>query len=863
MFSEFWNDLRYRLRAILRRDVAERDLDDELRFHIAREAEKYVAQGLAHDEARRRARTAFGGLDQIKEDTRDARGTRLFEDMGQDLRYAVRQLRASPGFTAMTIITLALGIGATTLIDAYRRYVASEGMTLPAADRLVYLGQGPETCAWCITMSPANYLTVRDQARTFQQVSMFADWEPALRGAHHTDLADGVRVTPQFFQTLEVGPLIGRVLVPDDATPGSNEVIVLSEGAWRRRFGGDPAVVGGTVVLDRVPYTVVGVVPNDAVFPRDAELWTPLVLAPEEMSDRDGAQYKVVGRLRESVSIQTARTEVAGIAARVAAELPDIMRGTTFLTVSLPELYRRGPDVRTYAAGLVLLIACVNLAGLLVARHSARRHELAIRGALGATAERMVRQLLAEVVLLAALAGVCGAGAAAWGIRMLIDWPGMRLDGHAWALATAMGLLSGIIVGLWPSLRFARPTFVHELHDVTRTATGSIGVARGRRVLVVAEVALAIVLLSAAGLLARSYREIYNVDAGFDTENVLAIRVRVPPPENGRALEPDRIDRLVDAIESIPGVTRAGAVLGIPFGHGAGRGAFEIEGRPLLPNERPQARMQAATPGYFEALGIPVVRGRDFTSTDRASTLPVAVVNQAFAERFLSGEDPIGRAVIIDSARWDIVGVTGTAFDGDQENLTRPEPEIYRVQQWHRPLVWIAARTRVDPLQLGQAVTAAVRQFDADIPVTRLVTMDELRAASMGSERLMLRVIAAFAIAAVLISAIGLYGVISFSVTQRTREFGVRLALGAGRASVLRLVLGQGIRLTAIGVVLGIAGAFGAVRVIRSMLFGVSASDPLTLGAVVLSIFAVALVAAYLPARRATLVDPITSLRDG
>jgi len=861
VIDEFWSDFRYRLRAIFRRDLLDQELDDELRLHLEREAEKYVARGMTRDEAMRCARAAFGNLDRVKEAARGARGTRLVEDLWWDLRHAVRQLRASPGFTAVTVATLALGIGATTTIDTFRRYVASEGMTLVAPDRLVYLGQGSETCAWCTSMSPANYLAVRDQARSLQHVSMFADWEPALRGEDGADLADGARVTPEFFHTLQVRPLLGRLLVPEDATPGNNEVIVLSEGAWHRRFASVPDIVGLTVFLDRVPYTVVGVAPDDAVFPRDAELWTPLVLTAEESNDRDGVQHTVVGRLREGATVQGARAEVASIAARVAAEFPELMSATTFLAVSLPELHRREPFAPTYAAGLVLLIACVNLAGLLVARLSARHHEFAIRRALGAKPGRIVRQLMVETILLATCAGVLGAAVATWGTRILIGWSEVRLDGHGVALATGLGLFSGIIVGLWPALRFARPARMGELHDVTRTATGSIDAARGRRALVVIQVALAVVLLSAAGLLGRSFREIYDVDAGFDAANVLAVRVRVPPPEQGRVPEPDRIDRLVRTVEATPGVTRAGAVVGIPFGLGAGSGTFEIVGRPPLPRrERPRARMQGATPGYFDALGIPLLRGRDFTDSDRTRSLPVAIVNQDFAERFFANEDPVGRAVTIDSVRWEIVGVSGTAFHGDQEELSRPE--IYRpMQQWGRPFVWIALRTRGDPARLGRAVASAVRQFDPDIPITRMDTMSQLRADSMGSERRMLRLIAAFAVVAILISAIGLYGVIGYSVAQRTREFGVRMALGAGAASVLGLVLGWGIRLATVGAVFGIVGALGAGRVIRSMLFRVSPADPFTLGVVVLLICAVAVIAAYLPARRATLVDPLTSLR--
>jgi putative ABC transport system permease protein len=379
---------------------------------------------------------------------------------------------------------------------------------------------------------------------------------------------------------------------------------------------------------------------------------------------------------------------------------------------------------------------------------------------------------------------------------------------------------------------------------------------------VVAEVALAIVLLSAAGLLARSIQEIYQVDPGFNTERVLTLRLQNPPAAPGADPEPDRMDRLVQSIEAIVGVERAGAVLGMPYGVGASRGSFEIAGRPLVPPEqRPRVRMQAATSGYFDALEIPIVRGRAFTDSDVANGPRVALINQVTAQRFFPDEDPIGRALVIDSLSWEIVGVAASVFYGDVEQLE--SPEIYRpLQQWPRPTVWIATRTRGDPAQITLQITAAVRAFDPDIAITRLFTMNALRGDSMGSERMMLRLMGGFSLAAVLISAIGLYGLISYSVSQRAREFGVRLALGAGPSAVLGLVLGQGVRLAAIGAALGITGAVAALRVMQSMLFRVSPTDPLTLSVVVVLICAVALLAAYIPARRATLIDPMTSLRE-
>ena len=855
-----------RIGVLFHRGDHERAMDEEMRFHVEMEAAELQRAGMPAGEARRRARIAFGAVERFKEEGRDARGVRLMEDLWQDVRYAARQLRASPGFATATVLTLALGIGAATMMYSFQRSLVSEGNALNAPERLVFVEQLPKDCLRCGRMASGNYITIRDQTRSLEHISLFLDWDPILRTADHTELVDGVRVTTEFFLTLDTHAILGRTLVPVDSTADRQQVVVLSERMWRDRFGSDNGVLGRTMILDRLPYTIVGVVADGAVYPANTDFWTPLVITARDVNERGRAEYRAIGRLRKDANAQMAATEVAAIGGRLSAELPALMRNTTLGTVPVLDFYELSGDTETWtftaAVGLVLLISWINLAGLLIARLTARRRELAVRRAMGAAYGRIVRQILVETVLLTALGGALGAAFAAWGLRALIGWSQLQLDANAFAVALSLGLLSGLGIGLWPSLRFARPQLVHELRAATRAATGGIDAARGRRALVVAEVALAIVLLSAAGLLARSIQHIHHVDPGFDTDRILTIRLQNPPPAPNAAAEPDRMDRLVRAIESIPGVERAGAVLGMPYGVGAPRGSFEIDGRPASsPDQRPRVRMQTATAGYFDALGIPIVRGRVFTEGDHANAHRVAVINQALARQFFRDEDPIGRAVVIDSLRWEVVGVVGSIFYGDVEQLE--SPEIYRpMQQWQRPTVWIATRTRGDPAQIALLVTAAVRAFDPDIAVTRLFTMNALRSESMGSERMMLRLMGGFALAAVLIAAIGLYGLISYSASQRTREFGVRLALGAGPSAVLGLVLGQGVRLAALGAALGIAGAIAALRVMQSMLFRVSPTDPLTLGVVVVLICAVALLAAYLPARRATRIDPMTSLRE-
>lgn len=853
-----------RLHTLARRGDHDRAMAEEMRFHLEMEAADLRQAGVPGDEAARRARLTFGGVERFKEEGRDVRGTRLIEDLWQDLSYATRQLRASPGFAAATVLTLALGIGATTMMYSNHRYITAEGNTLASPERLVFLGQGPKNCPRCANMPAGNYAAIRDQVQSLEYAAMIEEWEPIFRGADRAELLDGQRVTGEFFQTLGIQPMLGRTLLPGDMAAERQQVLVLTEKMWRTRFNADVRVLGQEMILDRVPYTIVGVVANKAVYPQDTEFWAPLVLTPEQANDRTSADYRVVGRLRDNATLTMLSAELGGIAGQIAAEFPTEMNRSTFTAGPLLDLHRFGGSIPTFstAVGLVLLIACINLAGLLVARLSVRRRELALRRALGAKSGRLVRQLLAETVMLTSLAGALGAALAVWGSRALLGWTELYFDGHAFAVALAIGLLSGLVIGLWPAFRFVRPALVHELHDSTRTSTSGVDSARGRHVLVTAQVAATIVLVSAAGLLARSFKQQYEIKPGFSSDRILALRVRGTQPAPNATPDPERGARLVAAIAAVPGVERAGATLGLPFGHGEGAGRFEIDGAPPLPpDERPSVRMHAATSGYFEALGIPILRGRSFSDADRATAPRVAIINQVVAQRYFDGEDPIGRSVIIDSVRWQVVGVVAAIFHGDVENLTTPD--IYRpLQQWPRPTVWIAVRARGNAEQIAPAVAAAVRRFDPDIAITRLLTMNAVRANDMGSERRLLRVMSAFAIAAILISAIGLYGLISYSVSQRTREFGMRLALGATRVAVLRLVLGQGLRLAAFGAAIGIAGAIASLRVMQSMLFGVSQTDPLTLGAAALAICAVALFAGYVPAHRAMMVDPMTTLRN-
>ena len=791
-------------------------------------------------------------------------GPGLLQGVGSDARYALRTLRGSPGFTIATVATLGLGIAASLLLDAHGRASRPGPAGVASPERLVQLGAGPPGCDACTSMSGGAYAIVRGEARSFERMSRFAEWEPALRGASGGELLDGLRVGSGMFATLGVRPLLGRVLNEGDGAPGGERVVVLGEALWRSRLGGDSAVIGRSVFLDRVPYTVVGIVSDGLIFP-DAvdrtQVWAPLVEGAEAASPQAGGEYRVVARLREGVTVASASAELAGLAAR--SERPAGAAELTFLARGILEEpgLTSAPLLLVLAVGVVLLVAWVNLSGLMIARLSARRRELVVRRALGAAPTHIVRQLVVEAMVLAVAGGLLGVTLASVATRVVLG-TAPPVDPQAVGLALMLGGLGAVAVGAWPARQLGRAWRSHGLGDPSRTATGGADGARGRRALMVAEIACATVLLAAAGLLARTFVNIQEIEPGFDAEGVLAVRIWSPAHGPDDALPSEHVDELVRVLEAVPGVVQAGAVLGLPFGHGAPVRAFDIDGSGEAGSSYgPRARMQAASPGYFATLRIPLLRGRRFDDADGAGAPPVAIMNEAAVSTYFADDEPIGRSVVIDGVRSEVVGVVGTVFDGDQENPATPE--IYRpMRQWPRASTWIALRIPEDPASLGTRVREAVRAYDADIAITRLVDMDDLRAQSMSSERTMLRLMAGFSLAAVLISVVGLYGLVSYSASQRVREFGIRLALGSSRGAVMGLVLGEGVRVAAAGAALGLVGAVAALRVMRSVLFGVSPTDPPTLAGVVAVVCGVALLATVVPALRATRADPLGSLND-
>ncbi len=848
-------------------------MDEELRFHIEMEAAELRRAGMAPDEAWRRARVRFGAMEAHRESGREAAGFRAIETIGDDLHHAWRQLGARKGFTAAVVVTLALGIGATTAMYGLARASAEQPLPFPHADQLVDIAQQPVGCGNCRNISSGGFVALQRGAATLASVGLVSGWTAIVRGTDRAEALSGVRVTPGFFRTLGARALLGRTLGPADTVIGHRDAVVLSETLWRTRFGADSGIVGRTTVINGTPFTVVGVLAGPATYPLNTDLWAPLAVTTAMAADYHWTDFDMVARARPGVPLSRVRAELASLARAEAVAHPDQMRATTFRVQAL-SLWRDADTSPVWifsgAVGLVLLIACINLAALLLAQLASRRRELAVRAAMGAGPLRIARQLLTETMLVSLLGGGCGA-VAAWGgiaaIRAGIPadlsssmpgWSLFRLDLPALAVALTIGLGTGLVIGLWPAIRSARPDLMKELHAASRTITDH---AVGRRLLVGAQVAFGVVLLSAAGLLARSVQHLYATPTGVSPEHVLAFRIESPPYRPGSTVDSTSTDRLAHALEMLPGVRSAGVTFALPFSQSMSTNNFDIAGRPApAPHHHPFSRMQPATPDYFATLGIPIVRGRPFRPSDASGAPRIAIVNQALAQRFFPDEDPLGQTLVIGGDDWRIVGVSGNVMYGQ---VGQPvTPEIYRpMQQWPWSDASVVVRTAGDPAAAEPAVLAAVRRFDPDLAVSRIGPLAGDFRKVLAPYWIMLGLMGGFAVIAMLISAIGLYAVISYSVTQRAREFGVRMALGAQPGALVRLVIAQGLRLAAAGGVVGLIAALAVTRLLRSLLYGVSPGDPLTFAFVAVGAAIVAVLASYRPARRAAATDPIASLQ--
>jgi len=872
--SSWWRNRRHRA-------GVERDLDEELAAYLDLLAAEKVRQGMSPEAARRAARVEAGGVEQIKERVRGARVGAFVDTLLLDLRYGARMLARSPGFTAVAVLALALGIGANTAISSVIYGVLLRPLPYPDDGRLVIVSRHFARSAFPYgTLCLADYVDWRVANHAFEDPAVFNQRHFDLTGTAEPEQLAGAEVTAGFFSALRVRPLLGRVFGPGEDGPATQRLAVLSESLWRRRFGADPGVVGQAVDLDGKRSTVIGVMPGGFHFPRpDSEVWTNLVFDPP--TRRGPFFYRGIARLVPGVTLAQAQAEVDAIARRI--ELGDPRTsGLTFPLQPLREAIvgeaRPALLVLFGAVALVLLIAAANVANLLLARATAREREMAVRLGLGAGRARLLRQLLTESGLLALTGGVAGVAVAAVGLALLRAWnPGnlprmqeVHLDARVLGLTLAVSLLTGILFGLAPALQSSRADLAAALKEGGRGHSASAGRRRARAALVVAEIALSLLLLAGAALLLRSFVMLQRVETGFVVPAARLLSMQISP--NAARYRDDKAcialyERLLERVRRLPGVESAAVSDSLPPDREGDADTYVIAGRPLAPGElNPIVSAPTVSADYFRTLGIPLVKGRSFDLRDRADSLPVAIISEAMARRDFARQDPIGQRLkrsgpeLHDSPYMEIVGVVGnTRYLGLARALDAAYYEPLSQNAGRK--LFLVVRSAAAAASLAPLLRREVQAVDRDLVVTAVATMEQALSDAVAPPRFRTALLAAFAAAAVLLAALGIYGLIAWSVAQRTHEIGVRMALGAGRADVLRLVVGQGAHLAAAGIGLGLAGAFALTQVLAILLFGVSATDPLTFVLAPLLLAAVALTASLIPARRAAAIDPHAALK--
>jgi putative ABC transport system permease protein len=804
--------------------------------------------------------------------------------LSQDVRYAFRSLARAPGFTLVALLTLALGIGATTAIYSVVDGILLRPLPYPEPGRIVRVWPVSSGSQAQASFSPADYLDYKQRSGSFSALAAYRENVLDLTGRGEPVRLRAVEASRSFFDVLGAPPLAGRVFSEATDPPGSPQVAVLSERFWEEKLGRAEDVIGSSLRLDGQPTTVIGIVSRTVRHPVDADIWVlaqfdvpsaPIDIDGDLLAQRDVEYFNAVGRLRPDITLTQARAELRVIGGRLAQEHPDSNAGEAATVEPLQETLVG--DVRTAllvllgAVGFVLLIACANVANLLLARGASRRRELAVRSALGASRERLLLQLLTESVVLALVGGMLGLLLAYWGVDLLLAMapesiPRIRevqLDFRVAAIAIVTSAAVGIFFGLVPALQGSRSHVVDALRDGGRTGTSR---SRTRNALVVAEIALSLVLLIGAGLMLASFMRLRAVDPGFIVERLMVINVPLPQGRYDTPAQTRFYEQLHERLREDPRTARSAIAFPMPFGGGNAAGDYQVEGAPpRTRGERPIAQLVAVSPGYFQTMGIPLLRGRDLSFSDASEGPGVVVVNRTLAEREWPGQDPIGRRIAMGPAdnadSWlTVVGVVG---DAQTSRLDGPvQPTMYlALPRFTIPFSGVVIRSDAGETAVATAVKAAVHSLDPNLPVDQVRTVEQVIQRATGQPRFRALLVAVFAGAALLLAAVGLYGLISYTVAQRVPEIGVRLALGATPGQVMRQIVGQGLRLSLVGVLLGVAGALGAARLIESLLFSVSATDPIVYASLAVALLAVAATACYVPARRALRIDPMTALR--
>ena len=862
------------------------DFDAELESHIALHTADGARAGLSAEEARRQALIRLGGAEQARQAYREREKLPRAETIWQDIRFGARVLRKSPGFTITAALVLALGIGATTAIYSVVKAVLLAPLPYRDPGRLVAVwtsnrANGDEP----LPSSPGDFAAWKQRSGVFEDLAPSYDSEFTLTGSGAPQFIIGYAVSANYLRILGVSPLLGRLYSDSEDRPHGPKVVVLSNHLWRTTFSSDPTIVGKAIRLDGAAYTVLGVMPEGFNYPSRTELWTPVGMAPGDFNDFKNTYVRILGRLRPGISAAQAQKSLNALEVQLIAAHPDTDGGNRILVVPLREELdgdiRKPLLILMGAVIFVLLIACTNTAGLALARNAEREKEIAVRLALGATRRRLLRQFITESVLLAAIGGAVGMGLAAAGAHFLLAlFPNdvanlnipkvtaIPIDRGVLLFALSITLLTTFLFGIVPVLKAMRTNADAAIKDSERGSTASRWSGRLRSAVVVFEVSLSLMLLTSAGLFVTSFQRVVNADLGFNPDRVLSLQVFLPedryPPVN-EAKRRQFVNETVRRLSALPGVESAAATNFLPLSGFWGTTSFVPRGQAWPQNgQAPEADNRVITPGYLRTMGIPVVRGRGFIDADRPGGPKVALINQTLANEHFKGRDPVGEALNLGTQDkpdwWQIVGVVGDVKSFGQDKPTHAD--IYRpFDQDPFPLIAFTIRTSSDPGAMTKTAEEAMWSVDPGLAVLKAITMDVLTAQSRAVRHASSVLIGGFAVSALVLACIGIYGLMAYSVSRRTREIGVRMALGAKRADVLRMVLGSGLRLAAIGIGVGLAGALASSGLIGSLLFEMSAVNPLIFAGAAAVLAGTAVLASFLPARRAASVDPMRSLR--
>lgn len=857
----------------------DRRLREEIESHLRMAIRDRMERGESAAEAEANSRREFGNQGLVEEVTRDMWSWTWLEQLWNDVRYGLRGMRRNPGFTAVAILALALGIGANSAIFTAVNGILLRPLGYHDPERLVVLlnhGTGP--------VAPANFADWKAQSRSFDNMGAAELFGPDLTGSDRPEKLSGLRVTADVLPLLGVPPVMGRFFTPEEDQPGRQFEVILSYGLWQRQFGGDENVLGRHIQLDNKTYTVIGVMPAGFQFApfwaTHTELWTPLALGPR-VAKRGGNSLRVFARLRSDVTLEQAREEFAAITARMERQYPGTNRDQRVVPLKEKVVGQIRPALLTLlcAVGFVLLIACANVAHMLLARSSARAHEVSVRAALGAGRARLLRQFLAESLTLAMLGGALGLLLAYWGVRAMVRFAPsgiprletLSLDWRVAGLTLAVSFLTGILFGLAPALQASGQSSAESLKEGGRSNTGGAR-QRVRGLLVISEFALSLILLIGAGLMLRSFLALQAIDPGFQQDHLLTMILSVGGTQNAA---PERAQLFyqsaLEHVRAVPGVLSAGMTNHLPVAGDLWGLPFWVDGRPLPhPGEEPDGAFRLALPGYLETMKIPVVRGRSIEARDTATAPGVVVINEYMAQRYWPGEDALGKRITLDnpsSSRvptWlTVVGIVKNAVRYDW--AAPPAEEFFLPYLQHTDAMGhymtLVARTKGDPASLAPAIESGIWQIDRNVTISEVQTMSAVVEGANAEARFNMALLAVFAAVATLLSAVGIFGVMSYAATRRRREIGIRLALGARPTEILQLITGEGMLLALCGTAAGIAGALALTRLMAKLLYGVSPVDPLTFIAVPLLLTTVALAACLVPAFRAARTSPVTALR--